>query len=109
MRLNVGMFGDKELFGALDGELFGNIDIFAAAVPAAFWVAFGILIGQDRALRLHDGQAGEIFAGDEFDVLLLALALVLDYVSDVGINGPEPQLGWNNAGFHFTHSSFVAS
>src|SRR5436309_4091647 len=109
MRLNVGMFGCKELFGALDGELFGHIDIFTAAVPAALGVAFGIFIGQDRALRLHDRQAGEIFAGDEFDVLLLALALVLDYISDVGINEPEPQFGWNNARFHLADAPLVAS
>src|SRR5206468_11799585 len=109
MRLNVSMFGRKELLGALDGELFGNIDIFTAAVPAAFWVAFGIFISQDRALRFHDGQAGEVFTGDELNVVLLALALVLDYVSNLGINEPEPQFGWNNSRFHLPDAPFVAS
>src|SRR5258708_25162467 len=103
MGLNVGMFGRKEFFGALDGKLFGNIHVFTAAVPAAFWVTFGILIGQDRALRFHDRQAGEILTGDELNVVLLALALVLDYISDLGINGAKPQFGWNNARFHLAH------
>src|SRR5689334_2805013 len=108
MRLNVGMFGPKELFGALEGKLFGHVHIFTASVPAAFWVALGVLISQDRTLRLHDGQAGEIFTGDEFDVLLLALTLVFDYIRNGGINKPEPQLGRNHPGFHLTDSPFMA-
>src|SRR5437868_374827 len=109
MGLNVGMFGSKEFFGALDGELLGNIHMFTATVPAAFWVSFRILVGQDGALRFHDRQAGEVFTGDEFNILLLTLALVLDYVGNLGINRPEPQLGWNNPGFHLADATLVAS
>ena len=42
----------EQLLGAFDGNRFNLIDIFAAAVIALARIAFGILVGQDRALRL---------------------------------------------------------
>ena len=50
-----------------------DIHVFAAAVPALAGVAFGVFVGQHRALGLHDGGADEVFAGDQLDVFLLAL------------------------------------
>lgn len=41
------MFGAEEFFGALDGDVFDDVDVFLAAVVAFAWVAFGIFVGED--------------------------------------------------------------
>ena len=78
MRLHIGAVGAKNLFHAVDGELFGNVDKLAATVIAFAWVAFGVFVRQLRALRGHHGGAGVVFAGDEFDVVFLALVFGFD-------------------------------
>ena len=78
VRLHIGVLGAEQLLGPVNGQLLDHVHVFAAAVPALLRIAFGVFVGQHRALRLHHGRAGEVLAGDQFDVLLLALALVLD-------------------------------
>ena len=51
MRLNVGRLRAKDGLGAVNGQLFGHIHKLTPAVVALAWIAFGILIGQLRALR----------------------------------------------------------
>jgi hypothetical protein len=41
------------LLGALDRERLDDVDELAAAVIALAWLAFGIFVGQHRALRLE--------------------------------------------------------
>jgi hypothetical protein len=44
--LHVGGFRTKNLFDAVDGQLFGHVHVFAATVIALARVAFGVFIGQ---------------------------------------------------------------
>ena len=74
VRLDIGVFGAEKFLRPIDRQLFNHVDVFTTPVPALSRIAFGILIRQHRALGFHHGGAGEIFAGNEFDVLLLALA-----------------------------------
>ena len=77
MRLHVGGICAEQLLGPVDGELFGHIDVFAAAVITLARVTFGIFVGQLRALCLHDGRGGVVFARDQFDMVFLALVFSL--------------------------------
>ena len=58
--------------GAVDGELFGDIDDLAAAVVAAAGIAFRVFVGQDGALGLQHGGGDDVFRGDQLDLILLA-------------------------------------
>ena len=72
VRLDVGVLRAEELLGAVDGELLDDVDVFAAAIPAAAGVALGVFVGEHGALRLHHGGRGEVFRGDQLDVVALA-------------------------------------
>ena len=85
MRLHVGGFGAKNLLDAVDGELLGHVNVLAATVVAAAGVAFGVFVGELRALRGHDGGRGVVFAGDQLDVMLLAGVFSLDGSEDFGV------------------------
>ena len=56
VRLHIGGVCTKQLLDAVDGELLGNIYVFATAVVALARVALGVFIGQLCALRLHHSR-----------------------------------------------------
>ena len=85
MRLHVGGIRAKDGLDAVDGQLLGHVHEFAAAVVALAGVAFGVFVGELRALGLHDGGGGVVFAGDELNVVLLARVLSLDGGPDFGV------------------------
>ena len=76
--LHVGVAAAEEGFGALDGQVLGHVDVFAAAVVAVARIAFGVFVGQDAALRLAHGGRNEVFRGDEFQLADLAVAFLHD-------------------------------
>jgi hypothetical protein len=73
MRLHVGVGGAEQLLRPLDRQLLGDVDEFAAAVVALAGIAFGVLVGQHRALRLEHARARVVLRGDQLDVVFLAL------------------------------------
>jgi hypothetical protein len=85
VRLHVGAIGAEDLLDAVDGELLGDVHVLAAAVIALAGVAFGVFVGQLRALRGHDGGRGVVFAGDQLDVVFLARVLKLDGFEKLGV------------------------
>lgn len=91
MRLDIGVLGAEELFGAFAGEVFDDVHVLAAAVITFAGVTFGVLVGEDAAGGLEDGFGGEVFAGDELEAAVLALQLAADGAPDVGIRfGQRP-------------------
>ena len=62
VRLHVGVLGAEQGLDPVDGQLLDHVDVLAAAVVALARVALGVLVGQHRALRLHDGERGEVLA-----------------------------------------------
>ncbi len=76
--LDVGVVGAEKLFGALDGEGFDDIYVFASAIPTFARVALGVFVGEQRALCFHDGGGCEVFRGDQLDVVPLAMLLADD-------------------------------
>ncbi|MNE32704.1 hypothetical protein D3C80_1263270 [compost metagenome] len=85
MWLNVGIIGAEQRTGAIDRQLFNNIDVLAATVVTLGRVAFSVLVGQRRALRCHDLRAGVVFRGDQFDMVFLATGLAVDCSSQGGV------------------------
>ena len=73
VRLHVGVVGAEQFLGAIDGELLGDVDELAAAVVALARIAFGVLVGEHRALRFEHARAGVVLRGDQLDVIFLAL------------------------------------
>ena len=59
--------------------------ILAAAVVALARQAFGIFVGQHRALRLEHGAADDVFRRDQLDLVALAAELEPDRLGDFGI------------------------
>ena len=80
------MLRAEERLGAVDGELFNHVNMFAAAVPAFAGVAFGIFVGEAGALRFHHGTAGEIFRGNQLNVLKLPLTFFFDGFGDLRVD-----------------------
>jgi len=85
--LHVGVFGAEEFFGAVDGELFDFVGVFAAAVVAFAGIAFGVLVGEDRAHGFEDGFRDEVFTGDEFEAGGFALRFFAEEFGDLRVNG----------------------
>jgi hypothetical protein len=75
VRLHVGVLGTEEPGQPVDGQLLDDVDVLAAAVVAPARVALGVLVRQDRALGLHDGDRREVLAGDHLQRRLLPVQL----------------------------------
>ncbi len=87
--LDVGMGRAEQFFDPIDGDLFDFVHEFAAAVVALAGQTFRVLVGQHRSLRRHHGGGGEILAGDQFQVILLALEFLANQGGDRGVLGGE--------------------
>ncbi len=83
--LDVGMLSAEQLAGALTGDLFGLVDAVAAAVVALAGIALGVLVGKARAHSHHDSRGDDVFGGDQLDVALLAVILLLNSGADFGV------------------------
>ena len=86
VRLDVREFGVKELLGAVDRELLGDVDIFAAAVVTLAGIALGVLVGELRALRSEHRTARVILRRNQFDMIFLTCMLA-------GDGGPQIRVG----------------
>ncbi|MPN14888.1 hypothetical protein SDC9_162217 [bioreactor metagenome] len=86
VRLDVGGIGAEQRLDAVDGDLLGNVDVFATTVVALARVAFGVLVGQLRALGFHDRLADVVLGCDQFDVIFLTLVLGRDGLPQFRVN-----------------------
>ena len=84
MRLHVDVFGAEQLFRALAGQILHLVGELAAAVIALARIAFRVLVGEDAAGGFQNGFGGEVFAGDQLDLPVLAVRLPLDGVKISG-------------------------
>ncbi|GAA3044020.1 hypothetical protein GCM10020000_24360 [Streptomyces olivoverticillatus] len=85
VRLDVGVLGTEERLDPVDRDLLDDVDVLAAAVVAAARVALGVLVGEDRALGLHDRDRSEVLRGDHLEGGLLAVEFGVDCGGDVGV------------------------
>jgi len=77
VRLDVGVDGAKQLFGAINGQTLGHINILATAVIALARITFGIFVGQNRSLRSQYTRRGVVFRGNQLDMIFLAADFIL--------------------------------
>ena len=92
MRLHIGEGAVEQPLGAIDGELLDDVDILAAAVIALAGIAFGIFVGEQRAGRIEHGLRDDVLGGDQLDLVLLALGLVLDRFEN--LRDQRPRDAW---------------
>ena len=85
VRLHVGGLGAEQLLDAVDGQLLGHVDMLAATVVAAARIAFGVLVGQLRAGGGQHRRRGVVLAGNQLDVVFLALVLGADGGPELGV------------------------
>ena len=90
MGLHIGKVAAKELLGAVDGELLGNIDVFATAVIAPARITFRVLVGQDRALGLQHRRRDDVFRGNKLNLIALAMKLTFDGLQQFWIAVSNP-------------------
>ena len=85
MGLDVGVIRAEQLAGALAGDILHYVYRVAAAVVALAGIALGILVGQHGTHRRHDRGRNDVLAGDQLEVLLLALELGRHRVADLSV------------------------
>ncbi len=86
MRLHIGEVAVEQLLGAVDRQLLGDVDEFAAAVIAPAGIALGVFVGEHRALRLEHRARDDVLRGDQLDLFALALEFLVDRRGDLGID-----------------------
>ena len=77
MRLDVGEAAAEQLLRAIDRQLLHLVRRMAALIIALPRIALGIFVGENRSLRLEHRLGDDVLAGDQFDLVLLALEFVL--------------------------------
>ena len=85
------MFGAEEFFGAIAGQVFYDVGVFAAAIVPLAGVAFGVFIRENAADGFENGFRDKVLAGDEFEAAILPFGFVLNRLVDEGIDfGQRP-------------------
>jgi hypothetical protein len=74
----------------LDGQVLRHVHELAAAVVALPREALRVLVGEPRALRLEDRRVHVVLAGDQLDLVALAVTLPDHRVPQRGIDVGEP-------------------
>ena len=77
MGLHIGEGAIEQALGPVDGELLDHVDVLAAAVIALAGIAFGVFVGEQRAGGVEHGLRDDVLRGDQLDLVLLAVQLVL--------------------------------
>ena len=72
MGLHIGKTRAKQRFCTFNGQGFHLVHFHATTIVAAAGITFGIFVGQHTALCLQNGLGGHVFAGDQFNAVLLA-------------------------------------
>ena len=87
--LHIGEAAAKQLFRPLDGEILGDVDILAAAVIALARIAFGIFVGENRALGLQHGARNNVLGGDQLDFVTLPPEFEFNRLGEIGVGAGE--------------------
>jgi len=90
--LHVGVLRAEEFLGAIDGQLFHLVGIFAPAVIAPAGIALGVFVGEDGAHGFQDGFRDKIFGGDEFKAGGLTHGFLAQQFADLAIDSIERAL-----------------
>jgi hypothetical protein len=89
MRLDIGVLGAEQLFGAINGQLLSYVDKLATTVIALRRIAFRVLVRQHGTLHFEHSFADKILRGNELQAEFLPLGLMVDRSGNIGIIGTE--------------------
>ena len=92
VRLHVRVRGAEEFLRAIDRELLGDVDILASAVVALARIAFGVLVGQHRALRFQHARTCIVLGSDELDMFFLTATLGVERSLEFGVETGDGQI-----------------
>jgi len=105
--LHIDEFAIEQLFRAVDRELLGDVDEFAAAIIAAPGIALSIFVGEHRALRLKHRARNDVLRRDQLDLAALAAEFLIDRRGELGIDigerGGEEAVGVGKRGCGRSH------
>ena len=87
--LNVCAFSAEKLASSFFCKFFDLVNNFAAAVVSLFRITFGIFVGKQRALSLHDCIARKVFTGDKFKTAFLSLCLFFNDRCNFRVNARD--------------------
>src|ERR1700730_14842740 len=83
------MLGSEQFLRAIDSRLLDDVAPFTTAVVALARIAFGVLVGKDRAGGFKHGFTNEVLRGDQFQAVSLSRDFVIDCVGDYRIDFGE--------------------
>ena len=86
VRLHVRVLGAKDLLRARDRQRLDLVDELAPAVVPLSRVPLGVLVGENRSLRLEHRLADDVLRRDQLEIPLLPLPLPLDRLVNLGIS-----------------------
>ena len=86
VRLHVRMFGAEYLLRAVARDVLHHIGVFAAAVVALAWVAFSVLVREDRTRGLQYRARDKVLARDHLQAFVLAENFILNQCRNFGVD-----------------------
>ena len=93
------MLGAEELLGAVACQVLHHVGEFASAVIALAGIAFGVLVGENRAGGFQYRLAHKILRGDQLQAFMLAALFVFNSQRDLGIGFCQwafHRIGWHD-------------
>jgi hypothetical protein len=82
VRLNIRVFGAKDLFRPIDRGLFDDIGEFASAIIPLARISLGVLVREDGPHRLKHGFGYEVLRRDKLEPVRLPADLIVDSFAD---------------------------
>ena len=86
VRLHVGVCGAEELLRAVNGKLFGLVRELASAVIALARIAFGVLVGENRAHGFEHRFRYEVFRRDQLEPGRLPPRFLAQHVGNLRVH-----------------------
>ena len=83
--LNIGKIRAEQFTRAAHRDILYNIHTFATAVIAFARIAFGVFVGQHTTHRRHYRGRNDVFAGNQFQISLLAGKFFAHRRTDFGV------------------------
>src|SRR5258706_4872255 len=85
MRLYIRELTAEKLLDAIDSKFLGHVDNVATAVITPPWIAFRILIGENRPRCFEDRARHVVFRGDQLNFIALPNEFAGDDAGDLGV------------------------
>ena len=97
------MLRAEDLLASLDRQIFDDVGMLTPAVVALPGIAFGILVGQQGALRRQDCGTGKVLRRNEQQFLTLSDFLCLNCGTDLRICSLQGVPGTECVAVHRLH------